>query len=85
MRPAIDSGIVTADASVSYWPIFPSPGNSPRSLCESKLGPFLFWFQKWRIGITSMGTVFCNIKPFLLFQQIWTKAEWRYRGSWNAG
>ena len=64
---------------------FPSPGNSPRSLCESELGPLPFWFQKWRISITSMAIVLCNIKPFLLFQQIWTKAEWRYLGSWNAG
>ena len=28
---------------------FVVPGNSPRSLCESKLGPVSFWFLKWRI------------------------------------
>ena len=42
MRPAIAivSGMVTGDALVSYWPIFlPVPSNSPRSLCESELGP----------------------------------------------
>ena len=34
---------------------FVVPGNSPRSLCESKLGPVSFWFLKWRIvkGATS--------------------------------
>ena len=37
MRPAIVSGIVTGDVSVSYWPIFffSVLSNSPRSLCES--------------------------------------------------
>ena len=39
MRPTILSDIVTGEAPISYWPIcFPVPGNSPRSLCESKLG-----------------------------------------------
>ena len=33
------SGIVTGDAPVSYWPIFPVPSNSPRSLCEGCLCP----------------------------------------------
>ena len=28
---------------------FVVPCNSPRSLCESKLGPVSFWFLKWRI------------------------------------
>ena len=47
MRPAIDSGIVTADASVSYWPIFSQPwkqsqkslrkGTRPISLLVSKV------------------------------------------------
>ena len=44
MRPASVSGIVTGGAPVSYWPIyFPVSSNSPRGLCESKLGlvPFL--------------------------------------------
>ena len=36
MFPAIVSGIVTGDALVSYWSIFPPVlCNSPRSLCES--------------------------------------------------
>ena len=35
MCPAIVSGIVTGDAPVSYWAIFPVPTNSPKSLCES--------------------------------------------------
>ena len=44
------AGIVTRDALVSYWTIFfVVPSNSPRSLCESKLGPVSFWFLKWRI------------------------------------
>ena len=47
MRPAIKSGILTTDAPLSYWPMcFPVPINSPRSLCESKLGPVSF---SWRI------------------------------------
>ena len=33
---AIVSGIVTLDAPVSYWPVFPPvPSNNPRPLCES--------------------------------------------------
>ena len=44
------AGTVTGDALVSYWTIFfVVPSNSPRSLCESKLGPVSFWFLKWRI------------------------------------
>ena len=36
MCPAIASGIITSDVTVSYWPIFsPVPGSTPRSLCES--------------------------------------------------
>ena len=36
MSPAVVSGIVTGDASVSYWPIFfPVASNSPRRLCVS--------------------------------------------------
>ena len=43
MSPEIVSGIVTGDALVSYWPVvFPVPSNSPRSLCESNLGPVFF-------------------------------------------
>ena len=43
MRPAIVSGIVTGDVSVSYWPIFSSvPSNSPRNLCKRYLGPVSF-------------------------------------------
>ena len=39
MRPASVSGIVTGDASVSYWPtLSPVPSNSFVSLCESLLG-----------------------------------------------
>ena len=38
MRPAIASGLVTGDASISYWPIFsPFLSYTPRGLCESKL------------------------------------------------
>ena len=48
MHPAIVSGIVTGEAPlISYWPLFfPVPSNSPRSLCESKLGPVSY---SWRI------------------------------------
>lgn len=36
MRPVIVSGIVTGDASVSYWPtLSPVPSNSFVTLCES--------------------------------------------------
>ena len=42
MRPAIDSGIVTWDAPVSYWPIFPCPQNSLRKLTRLS---FLFLFK----------------------------------------
>ena len=36
MRPVIVSGIVSGDASVSYWPtLSPVPSNSFVSLCES--------------------------------------------------
>ena len=49
MRPKIVSDIVTGEAPISYWPIcFPVPDNSPRSLCESKLGQvcsLLFFFS----------------------------------------
>ena len=65
MRPAVVSGIVTGDASVSYWPIFFLVSrNSPRCLCESLLGPVLFLLFKWRIwaeedwvGVVSNWTV----------------------------
>ena len=34
--PAIDSGIITGDSAISYWPIFSLvPRDSPRSLCKS--------------------------------------------------
>ena len=34
--PAIDAGIITRDAAISYWPIFsPVPRDSPTSLCKS--------------------------------------------------
>ena len=39
--PAIASGIVTGDASVSYWPIlFFVPSNSPRGLCKRDSAQF---------------------------------------------
>ena len=45
MRPAKASGIVTGDATVSYWTIFSlGPSNIPRSLCESKSTQFLSRF-----------------------------------------
>ena len=41
MCPAIVSGIVTGDASVSYWPILSLvPSNSPRRLCKSDSAQF---------------------------------------------
>ena len=66
MRPAVVSGIVTGDASVSYWPFFFTlvSSNSPRCLCESLLGPVLFSLLKWRmwaeedwVGVVSNCTV----------------------------
>ena len=65
MRPAVVSGIVTGDASVSYWPIFfLVSSNSRRCLCESLLGPVLFLLLKWRmwaeedwVGVVSNCTV----------------------------
>ena len=65
MRPAVVSGIVTGDASVSYWPIFfLVSSNSPRCLCESLLGAVLFLLLKWRmwaeedwVGVVSNCTV----------------------------
>ena len=42
MLPAIDSGIVTWDAPVSYWPIFSVPSISPRSLSKSFASVSLF-------------------------------------------
>lgn len=50
MLPAIICGIAIWDAPVSYWPSsFPVPCNSPRSLCESELGPgsLSFWSGQW--------------------------------------
>ena len=45
MRPAKASGIVTGDATVSYWTIFSlGPSNIPRSLCERKSTQFLSRF-----------------------------------------
>ena len=50
MSPANVFGIATGYAPVSYWPIsFPVPSDSPRSLCESKLGLVPFLILKWRI------------------------------------
>ena len=47
MHPAIVSGIVTGDVSVSYWPIFfLVSSNSPRSLFECQLVPVSL-FLKW--------------------------------------
>ena len=41
MCPAIVSGIVTGDATVSYWPILSLvPSNSPRRLCKSDSAQF---------------------------------------------
>ena len=49
MCPAIVSGIVIGDAPVSFWPIvFPIASCSPRSLCETQLGPVSFSFLKRR-------------------------------------
>ena len=49
MCPAIVSGIVNGGTPVSYWSIvFPVASNTPRSLCESQLGPVSFPFLKWR-------------------------------------
>ena len=39
MRPAIVSGIVTRARQSTIGQFFHSPGNSPRSLCESKPDP----------------------------------------------
>ena len=36
MRPTIDSGLVTGDAPVSYWPtFFLVRSNNPKSLCKT--------------------------------------------------
>jgi len=41
MCPSIASGIVTGDASVSYWSILSLvPSNSPRRLCKSDSAQF---------------------------------------------
>ena len=48
LRPALVSGKVSGNESVTI--IFVVPGNSPRSLFETLLGPDSFSFLKWRIS-----------------------------------
>ena len=65
MHPAIVSGIVTRDALVSYWPFFPVPSNSPRSLCgkgnTAQFSCFLsgelrrVWGEEWKRDMTGGG------------------------------
>lgn len=47
MHPAVVSGIVTDDVSVSYWPIIsPFPITVPQVLAKVNLAQLLFSFSK---------------------------------------
>ena len=45
MRPAIVSGIVTGYATVSYWSIFPVPGESPEVFAKVNQAQVLSRFK----------------------------------------
>ena len=47
MRRAIVSGIVTGDAPVSYWSVFPV--TVPRVIAKVNSAQFLFSFLAWRV------------------------------------
>ena len=66
VRPTIVSGMVTGDTLVSFWPIvFPCASNSPKSLCETKLGPVSFSFLKWRIRWPVLSQTHASLSGFL--------------------
>ena len=67
MRPAIGSGIVTGDAPVSYWLIFPlSLLTVPEVFANVNSALVSFVFRKWRKSEEATQGVRCSLLVPLL-------------------